>query len=172
MKILILGSARHGKDTLAELLNQFYGMSFKSSSEMANELFIYDKLKDKFGYSSPEECFLDRINHRQEWYLLICEYNKNDRSRLTKDIIKDYDCYVGMRDLDEFQASKDLFDLIVWVDASQRIPTNEHTNKIPKSKADIIITNNENFESFKNKVIIFGEVLFSENWSNLKGEIW
>ena len=45
MKILILGTARHGKDTLAELLNEDFGMTFKSSSEMANELFIYDELK-------------------------------------------------------------------------------------------------------------------------------
>ena len=57
MKILIIGKMRNGKDSLAELLNEYHGMTFKSSSEMANELFIYDKLKHKYEYKSPLECF-------------------------------------------------------------------------------------------------------------------
>jgi hypothetical protein len=150
--ILILGSARHGKDTLAELLNQCYDLSFISSSQMANSLFIYDHLKRKYNYNSSEECFKDRVNHREEWYKLICDYNQSDKSRLAKDIIFNYDCYVGMRDLEEFNASKDLFNLIIWVDASNRVNTHDPTLYIGKNQADMIIENNDTLEDFKRKV--------------------
>ena len=76
MKLLILGNARHGKDTLAELFNEHFGLTFMSSSQASADFFLYDQLKDKYGYTSPEECFNDRVNHRDEWYLAICDYNK------------------------------------------------------------------------------------------------
>jgi len=162
MKILILGNARHGKDTLAELLDDRFGMTYKSSSEMAMELFLFDMLKEKHGYETMQECFDDRVNHRQIWYLSICDYNKDDRARLTKDILEEHDCYVGMRDLDEFKASKELFDVIIWVDASKRLGTSENTNKIPLSEADMIITNDGTFEDFKEKARLLGSMLFDK----------
>lgn len=161
MKILILGNARHGKDTLAERLNEHFGMTFKSSSEMAMELFIFDEIAEQFNYSTMEQCFEDRVNHRTLWYKMICGYNKEDKARLTKDILKVYDCYVGMRDLEEFKASKDLFDVIIWVDASKRLETDENTNKIPMDAADMVITNNGTFEDFDNKSKILGNMLFT-----------
>ncbi len=161
MKILILGNARHGKDTLAERLNEHFGMTFKSSSEMAMELFIFDEIAEQFGYTTMEQCFEDRVNHRTLWYKMICGYNKNDRARLTKDILKGYDCYVGMRDLDEFEASKDLFDVIIWVDATKRLGSDENTNKIPMSAADMVITNNGTFEDFDSKAKLLGNMLFT-----------
>ena len=162
MKILILGNARHGKDTLAELLADRFGMTYKSSSEMAMEIFLFDMLKEKHGYETMQECFEDRVNHRQIWYLSICDYNKDDRARLAKDILEGHDCYVGMRDLDEFKASKDLFDVIIWVDASKRLGTSENTNKIPVSEADMVITNDGTFEDFKEKARLLGNMLFDK----------
>jgi hypothetical protein len=161
MKILILGDMRSGKDTLGELLNKYFGMTFKSSSEMAMEIFIFDEIADQFGYSTMEQCFEDRVNHRTLWYKMICGYNKNDRARLAKDILKGYDCYVGMRDLEEFNASKELFDVIIWVDASKRLETDENTNKITMSVADMIITNNGTFEEFDMKAKALGNMLFT-----------
>ena len=162
MKILILGNARHGKDTLAELLADRFGMTYKSSSEMAMEIFLFDMLKEKHGYETMQECFEDRVNHRQIWYLSICDYNKDDRARLAKDILEGHDCYVGMRDLEEFEAAKELFDVIIWVDASKRLGTSENTNKIPVSEADMIITNDGTFEDFKEKARLLGNMLFDK----------
>jgi dephospho-CoA kinase len=152
MKICILGHGRHGKDTLAELLNEYYGITYKSSSEMANELFIFKGLKEKYGYATIEQCFNDRHNHRKEWYDLICEYNEQDRARLAKEIVRSYDCYVGMRDLDEFRGSKDLFDLIIWVDASERLSEEKNSFSIDINQADLVIHNNQDLDSFKKKV--------------------
>ncbi len=66
MNILIIGHGRHGKDTLAELIQVYTGFTFKSSSESAAEIFIYDALKEKYGYKSFIECYEDRHNHRAE----------------------------------------------------------------------------------------------------------
>jgi hypothetical protein len=161
-KLLIIGHARWGKDSLAELLNEEFGYTFESSSQSAANIFLYDALKDKYGYSTPEECFEDRVNHRQEWYEAICDYNKDDRARLAKGILERSDCYVGMRDRDEIEEClrQGIFDLVIWVDASERLPEEDASSfNIDKSCADIIIENNNTFEEFKTKVSRLGKIL-------------
>ena len=162
MKLLILGHARHGKDTFAELLAEQFDFKFKSSSVAASEIFLYDALKDKYGYKTPQECFEDRVNHRQEWHELICDYNKDDKARLAKEILKEADCYVGMRsgvEIDEC-VRQGLFDLIIWVDASGRLPLEgSESFNISQSYADFIVPNNGTFEEFKGRVARIGGVL-------------
>ena len=80
-----------------EMIEENTGMSFKSSSEMAAEIFIYDELKAKYGYTSFIECFEDRMNHRAEWHDLIKNYNNPDKAKLAKEILNHNDMYVGMR---------------------------------------------------------------------------
>lgn len=165
MKLLILGNARHGKDTLAELFQEYFGLTFLSSSQAAADIFLYDLLKGKYGYQTPEECFNDRVNHRDEWYLEICNYNKDNRARLATDITKRVSCYVGMRDKAEFDECKKqgIFDLIIWVDASKRLPEEPSTSfNISKSDADIIVENNGTFEEFKEKARRIGHILFKK----------
>ena len=162
-KLLILGNMRHGKDSFAEILNEHFGLSFQSSSQAAANIFLYDSLKDKYGYKTQEECFEDRVNHRAEWKDLICDYNKDDRAKLAKEILKNSDCYVGMRDRAEINEcmKQGLFDIIVWIDASDRLPLEPADSfDIDKSCADIIIENNQDYETFKTKVLRFGRVLY------------
>jgi hypothetical protein len=80
-KVLIIGHARHGKDTLAEFIYEKIGMSYRSSSMACAEFFIYEKLKDKYNYTNVLECFEDRINHRIEWYDMIRYYNHLDEAK-------------------------------------------------------------------------------------------
>jgi hypothetical protein len=164
MKLLILGNARHGKDTLAELLQEHFGLTFMSSSQASADFFLYNQLKDKYGYNSPEECFNDRVNHREEWYLAICDYNKDNRARLATDILSKTDCYVGMRDKAEFDecVKQKLFDLIIWVDASKRLPLEPGTSfNISVSDADIVVENNGTYEEFVEKAKRIGKLLFN-----------
>lgn len=161
-KFLIIGHARHGKDTFAELLNEMFGFKFKSSSQAAADIFLFDALKDKYGYETPEQCFEDRVNHRAEWYNMICDYNKEDKAKLAKGILTLTDCYVGMRDRGEIEEClrQGLFDLVIWVDASERLPLESADSfNIDKTCADIIIPNNGTFEQFKEKVARIGKIL-------------
>ncbi len=165
-KLLIIAHKRWGKDTLAELLKEQFGFKFKSSSQAAAEIFIYDELKEKYGYTTPEQCFEDRVNHRAEWYNMICDYNKDDKARLAKEILERSDCYVGMRDRDEITEciKQGLFDLIIWVDASERLPLESPDSfNIDKSCADIIIDNNGTFEEFKARVARIGKIIVNRN---------
>lgn len=118
-------------------------------------------LKDKYGYTTPEECFEDRVNHRQEWYEAICEYNKDDKAKLAKEIMKNSSMYIGMRDRTEIDEClrQNIFDLIVWIDSSERLPEEDISSfNIDKSCADVIIDNNSDLETFRKKVIRFGNI--------------
>lgn len=164
MKILIISHKRWGKDSLAEIWERYFGLTYNSSSQAASNIFIYEALKEKYNYSSPEECFEDRMNRRKEWYDLITEYNKKDRTRLAREILKSSDCYVGMRDRNEIKAcvKEKLFDLIVWVDASKRMPPEDlESFNIDESCAHIIIQNNGSLKEFTKKAINLGTILFN-----------
>lgn len=146
MKILILGHGRHGKDSFAQLLADITGIKFMSSSEAAGRIAVYPKLKDKYGYNSFEECFADRVNHRQEWKDIIREYNTPDETTLTRQILAENDCYVGMRHHEEYEATKPLFDRIYWVDASKRLPPDPSLTIEYDPETMIYIDNNKSFD--------------------------
>lgn len=157
MKILIIGHARHGKDTFAEMLTQQYDFKFESSSEAAVRIFLFDTLKDKYGYTTEKECFEDRINHRAEWYNLICEYNSQDKARLAKQILIESDMYVGMRDLEEILECKkqSVFDIIIGVyDYRKPLEPSDSFNINIFEHSDIIICNSGTLEDLRNKITL------------------
>lgn len=121
MKLLILGHARHGKDTAAEYLRDRHGLSFHSSSFFLAEKIVRPELAERgVTYASLEDCYADRVNHRALWREIIADFNCNDAARLARAILDECDCYVGMRTTREYEASRPLFDHVIWVDASGR----------------------------------------------------
>lgn len=162
--LLIIGQARHGKDTAAEYWNKHFGLSYQSSSMAAAEIFIFDELKDKYGYNTFEECFEDRVNHREEWFNMICDYNKDDLTRLGRAIVDKTGCYVGMRNIEEVEACKDkgVFDFIVWIDAGDRLPPEDKAScTVTSQSADIVIENNGTQEEFEKKLERIGKIIFT-----------
>lgn len=154
-RLLLLGHARHGKDTTAQFLKEMYGYTFKGSSEAAAEIFLYDALKVKYNYTSPEQCFEDRVNHRAEWYERICEYNRRDKARLAKEIMKTNDIYVGMRDDREIEECvyEGLFDMIIGVFDPRKPLEPSSSFKIDIFKwSDLILLNNGTLDQLKNKL--------------------
>lgn len=157
MKILIIGHARHGKDTVGELFESIAGLKAISSSYILAREFLYDLMNTKYGqnYKTFEECYEDRHNFRKEWYDEITEYNKDDKARTAKLILNEAEIYVGMRNNDEVIecVNQNLFDLIIWVDASERHwPENKSSFNITKNVADIIIENNGTLEDLEHKI--------------------
>lgn len=122
--VLVLGHARHGKDTVAKILCDSMNWSYMSSSEFCLDEIIFPVLGPRYGYATKQECFDDRGNHREEWKRLISVYNAKDPTRLAQQLLEKHNVYVGMRCVVEFAAcvKKQLFDLILWVDASKRVP--------------------------------------------------
>lgn len=121
MKFLILGHAQHGKDTAAEHLRDAHGVQFRSSSLFLAKTVVRPELARRgLAYPSLDACYADRVNHRALWREIIEDYNRDDAARLAKDILAVSDCYVGMRMPREFEASRALFDAVLWINASGR----------------------------------------------------
>ena len=153
-KLLIVGHARHGKDTLAEILRDNFELSFESSSYYVAQQCIWPTW-GRFRYTTFKEMFIDRVNYRETWSNLIKAYNTPDLARTAREMIQvlGKDMYVGMRDVEEFNAAKaaKIFDCVVWVDASDRLPPEDNPNfTITKEMADIIIDNNGDLEDLEN----------------------
>lgn len=156
MKLLIIGHGRHGKDTVAAMLKEEFGLTHLASSEASSTIFVFDVLKEKYGYSTVEECFNDRANHRAEWYDLICDYNKFDQARLAKEIVSRANIYVGMRssiELDEC-VKQGVFDVILGVIDPRKPHEDPGSMSIDVEKySDVIIINDGTLEDLKSKVI-------------------
>ncbi|MDS1821113.1 hypothetical protein QX249_10615 [Vibrio parahaemolyticus] len=68
--------------------------------------------------------------------------------------------------IDEFMALKNggLIDLIIWVDASERLPPeSSNSMKLSKEDADIIISNNGNKAEFLKKFDKFYHAVLAKN---------
>ena len=121
-KLLIIGYARHGKDTVAEILHKKHGFKFISSSEFVGREIIWENW-GKIRYPTFEAMFEDRVNWRKQWMEMISLYNTPDKSRTASTMLsRGYDMYVGMRRLDELISTRSLFNHVVWVDRSDHLP--------------------------------------------------
>lgn len=157
-KIVVTGYADHGKDSVAELL----GLSYSSSSLFVCERAVLPTLGPKYGYRSVDECYADRDNHRDEWYQLIYEYNQRDLPRLARELFAENDVYVGWRHRGEFLAGREegLFDLAIWVDASdRRPPESSKSMTIRREDCDIVIENNGTEEDLRRRLAPVRKIL-------------
>lgn len=156
MKLLIIGHARHGKDTVKDMIVKHTTLVAMDSSRYALETFLWDKLKDR--YADIDSAYRGRVDPlmRVEWHNAIREYNTPDNTRLATSLLENYDIYVGMRSREEVLAcqAKGLFDLIIWVDGSTRKPPEGGGSMtIDKDLADIIIDNNSRLDELEHKVL-------------------
>ena len=149
-KLLIIGHARHGKDTLAKLIQEKMGLAFTSSSIFVGEECIWP-IWGHERYPDFQSMFDDRVNHRKLWADLISAYNTPDKTRTAKMMLnRGYDMYVGMRRMDEFVACNEakLFDHVIWVDALKRLPPEgKDSNEMIPGLADLYCDNNEGIEN-------------------------
>lgn len=152
MKLMIIGHGRHGKDTACEILRDDWGLTFESSSRFCSKRFIFDELKDKYGYETEEECYADRHNHRAEWFDMICGFNDPDLAALGKEIYKVHDIYCGIRNKREFHSLRNCgaFNYAVWIDRSDHVPLEDTDSmNLEPWMADFIVDNNGTLDQLK-----------------------
>lgn len=148
-KLMILGHARHGKDTVGEWFKA-RGYTFISSSLFVCEKAVFPAFAAAGRpYNSVESCYADRMGRRDFWYDAISAYNRPDANRLGKELFAEYDMYVGLRSARELHALRNAgaFDLAIWVDASERCPPEPRSScTVEPWMADYIIDNNGTLE--------------------------
>ena len=154
-KLVVTGYAQHGKDTVCQLLKEEHGFTFESSSQAAGFKAVYPTLRTKYKYKTFEDCYNDRVNHRQEWFELIKAYNTPDLAKLGREIFQYYDIYCGLRNMNELETMivEGLVDCIVWVDASLRKKPEPLTSiTITRNDCDFVVDNNGSLEDLKVEV--------------------
>ena len=130
---------------MAQILHDTYGVRFVPTSQCIASTVIFPQLQSVYDYATPLDCYNDRHNHRSEWFDLIDQFNKHDKTRLAKSILQVCDCYVGMRNAAEVDACRRarLFDIVVWVDARERVALEAPSScTVSASQADYVIHNN------------------------------
>lgn len=146
MKLLITGYARHGKDTVCEILRSRCDLKFMSSSFFVAERAVRPYLAERgITYATLDECYADRVNHRAHWFDAIVAYNTPDLGRLGRELFETNDIYCGLRNIDEFEVlqAEKAFDLAIWVDASQRLPPEDISSMtIEPDDCDLLLDNN------------------------------
>lgn len=162
MKLFVLGYARHGKDTFAELLCEFVpSLSFVSSSLFVAEKAVFPTLGPRYGYADLAECYADRFDHRAEWKDLISAYNEADPARLARELFEVHDVYVGLRCEVEFLHARPLADLSLWVDRSDHLPPEpESSNTIKPDDCDLIVPNNGTLDDLRERALRVACALF------------
>lgn len=121
-KILILGHKGHGKTTAAELLAET-GVLFTDSGERVIEIYVEDALKNASGQKIRPavmeslilevKCLKDK--YRAELKAAVRKYTQHDPTKLIREMLEVSDIYAGCRSTVEYEASKDLFDVILWI---------------------------------------------------------
>lgn len=155
ISILVLGHAKHGKDTASEILRDMYGLRFISSSMFCAEKVIMPFMKNhgyKWRYKNVEECFEDRVNNRELWYEAICQFNNPDPTTLARAIFAENEIYCGMRSSHEFHAGVNagLFDIVIWIDRSEHVgPEAKGSCTVEPWMADYIVDNNGTIDNLR-----------------------
>ena len=168
-KLLVVGHGRHGKDTVCEML-ETYSYTFQSSSKFCSELFIFDELKDNYGYTDEEACYSDRHQHRTEWYNMIHNYCRDDLARLGRNLFAKHDIYCGLRNKREFFAMKneEIFDYAIWVDRTDHCHLEPGSSmSIEQWMCDYTIDNNGDLDRLKKNVDILMRTIFKNRGLDL-----
>lgn len=171
-KLLIFGYARHGKDTVADMLVKHFGVTAVSSSWFAAEKIMVPYLASQgIVYPDLATCYADRVNHRKAWFDEIAAYNAVDLAKLARGIFSEYDIYTGIRNDREFNQAKceGLFDYCIWVDRSAHLPPEAETsNKMKPWMADYILDNNGTLDELETRAITLYERLATQwDWTTV-----
>jgi hypothetical protein len=146
MKLMVLGYARHGKDSVSEIICREMGLTFESSSKFVAEKAVRPALAAKgITYPDFDTMYADRVNHRAAWKDAILAYNTPDRARLGRELFAIHDIYCGLREATELRALQEagVVDFTIWVDASKRLPPEDVSScTVTPDMADYILDNN------------------------------
>lgn len=155
-RLMVLGHARHGKDSVCDILRDEYGLTFQSSSHFVAERAVRPYLAARgVHYTNFAAMYADRVNRRSDWFDAIAAYNAEDPARLGRELFELFDIYCGLRNVEEFKRLKadGVIDFTIWVDASKRLPFEPSSSMTLSSDcADHIIDNNGPLEELRSKV--------------------
>lgn len=137
MKIALCGPGEGGKDTVAAMFVEQFGLRYKHSTSWYAKEYVYGLWFKAFPdrpYESITEFYNDRRNHRVFWAEAIDKMNSNDPAFLYRlSLSSGEDILTGIRKRKEFNAVVDagLVHLSIWierfpVETGKHDPTQEY----------------------------------------------
>jgi len=145
LRIAISGRGQSGKDTTCEWLAEHTSLLYKESTSMAALTHVFLQIGPLYGYETPEDCYQDRSNHREEWRDAIEQLGVG----LYWGMMNHNDIINGIRSKREFQTAKrqGLFCLSVWIEA-QDAPEDKSLS-YDSSLCDITVINDKTLGFFE-----------------------
>lgn len=145
-KLLIVGYGRHGKDYLAERIEDKTQLRYGGSTSWAALPHVAASLN-----MHPQRAWESRQLHRDYWFDFCNFLRRDDPLFLIREVLCSGDLVVGIRDKEEMHAAREsgLFRRIIWVDAYRRLGTVDTTVKFGPADCDEIISNNGSRDDFE-----------------------
>lgn len=164
-RVAIIGPARHGKDTVADMLAAMYGLRFANASRLAAMRVIMPATGNK--YKTLEECYNERINNRVLWRDLLAAFNNEDETAFGCEIFSVSDIYCGVRRKAEMRALQEegVVQFTVWVDAAERLNAEDETLELAAADADFVVKNNGTLEELTEKLALFGDIIYGGDYN-------
>jgi dCMP deaminase len=164
-KILVVGHARHGKDTVSEYLAEALSLNYVSTSKVCAPYVRMAHNKHKgIDYVTDEECWEDRVNHRDFWCSTISNYCAFNKTAVADLVYDKYEIYNGVRKKDEYNAIVDKYDpIVIWVDAAGRKPL-EDTMEIECDSTMIKVNNNGSKDDLVGILAMLVDNLSNNKW--------
>lgn len=190
-KLIVVGHGRHGKDTVAEIMQEEYGLRFTASSLFCAEKVVWPLVRDQDGwddllrdlddlelynrvlaalrqahaklYPSAQACFDDRYSFRELWFQVIKRYC-TPKERLAQEILAENDIYCGIRSRDEFMAAWNagVAHAAIWVEAGKRHPPEDKTSmEIEPWMCTYELDNNGSLEDLRHNIRVLMEGLYA-----------
>jgi gluconate kinase len=141
MRIVVIGHAQSGKDTVAKILSKKYGLKYVNNSKIFAEKIIMPLMK----YSCVEECYADRVNNRQFWFDTLNGLLDNDIDSLSKLVFDKYDIRCGVRSIKEIARLKEHRLSVIWVERSNN-PKKDSTCGVSEEHANIRLINHGSYD--------------------------
>ena len=162
-RILVVGHARHGKDTVALYMQKMHDYRFVSPSWMYLMEVIWPAIRGVYQtsttfrnvrelaemeiqYENVSDALEYKGEHRKLWFDLISEWLSGDLLRAARIVYGDGHIHCGIRRVDEFTAVCEEFNpYVVWVNSLERgvPPEPKESFQLTESMAHWVLDNSQ-----------------------------
>jgi dephospho-CoA kinase len=150
MKLLFLGYTESGKSTVAQIAADILGTSAISISDMILQQYMED-------YDAGSEAMQDKEVWRARLFQHGRKYQLEEPAYFVEKALSRGDVVAGVRNKDELEAARDMFDIIIWVD--REVGRKDVGDVLDFSDADYVLDNNGTLEQSRQQLVdlIYGD---------------
>ena len=164
MKLRINGYARHGKDTVGDLIQREYGLIKPDASRIIARWLVTTRLPKAWYAGSIEEqveaCYQDRVNHRAGWYNFVTDAGPDT---LCSEVMRHGDIYIGERRRLSFEATKYMFDYSIWVIDPRKPDEPLDSCDLTSEGHDLILVNGGTLDDLEIEVVALMQHIMEKN---------